>query len=82
MLDPNFNPYDLLKELERQCLITARNVSELAKNLSQQATLQQQMLIHINQLTEAINRQDQAMTDLHNRVRLLEVAREYEQNKN
>ena len=78
MLDPNYSPFDELEEVKRQCLITARTVSQVTQNLKQQATLGQQMLGHLNQMTEAVNNLSLQLEDLHNRIRLIEVARQYD----
>ena len=78
MFNKDFNPYEELQEIRRACEITSRQVSQLAKNLSQQATLAQQMVTQINSLTEAINQQSLQLEDLHNRMRLIEVARQYD----
>jgi septation ring formation regulator EzrA len=78
MFDPNYNPYEELEEVKRQCLITARTVSQVTQNLKQQATLGQQMLGHLNQMTEAVNNLSLQLEDLHNRIRLIEVARQYD----
>jgi len=78
MLDPNYSPFDELEEVKRQCLITARTVGQVTQNLKQQATLGQQMVGHFNEMTEAVNNLSLQIEDLHNRIRLLEIARQYD----
>ena len=78
MFNSDFNPYDDLEEVKRQTEIADRKTGQLAQNLSQQATLAQQMVSHLNHLSEIVNELSQQMEDLHNRIRLLEIARQYD----
>lgn len=79
MFDPNFNPLEQLEKLEQ---MNQRLVKAHADN----CRLLQQLVEHVNQLTDARNNHDLQINHIHNRLTLLEVARQYEtdqtQNKN
>lgn len=71
MFDPNFNPLDQLERLEK---MSQRLVRAHADNCK----LLQQLVDHVNQLTEARNNHDLQINQMHNRLTLIEVARQYE----
>lgn len=71
MFDPNFDPLASLEKLNA----TTRHLIELH---NQNTQLLRQAVEQINQQTDAINAHDLQINQLHNRVRLLEVARQYE----
>ncbi len=75
MFDPNFNPLEKLEYL------TATN-QRLIDLHNQNTQLLKQVVEQINQHTEAINAHDLQINEIHNRVRLLEVARQYENKDN
>jgi hypothetical protein len=79
MFNHDFDPLQQLLDLQKQLLQCNNNITQLARNNHQRAELQTQMLEHLNKQTEAINNIDVTITELHNRVRLLEMARQYEQ---
>ena len=71
MFDPNFNPLEKLEKLEQMN-------QRLLKAHADNCKLLQQLVVHVNQLTEARNNHDLQINEMHNRLRLLEVARQYE----
>lgn len=81
MFDNEFDPMATLLELQTQVLQVGRNVNQVAIAHNQMRELQQQMVEQMNQMIEAINKHDVSLYDLHDRLRLLEAARQYEQNK-
>lgn len=78
MFDPNFNPLDTLEQLQKQLKQCSDNIIQLARALNARGDQQQQIIDQINQQTSAINSHDLQINDIHNRLRLLEVARQYE----
>ena len=74
MFDPNFNPLDTLTNLDSM-------VTQLKSLHKQNTELQRQIIEQINKHTEAINAHDLQINELHNRLRLIEVARQHETNK-
>lgn len=72
MFDPNFNPLDQLEQLTKV-------TNKLTEAHAQNCVLLKQIVDHVNQLTEARNAHDLQINDMHNRLRLIEVARQYEQ---
>jgi methyl-accepting chemotaxis protein len=80
MINPNFNPYEDLLKLQEQVKEIASHVRHQAVQIHEKTQLLQQIIDALNKNTEAINIMDQAITDIHNRLRLLEVKQDYEQN--
>lgn len=78
MLDPNFNPYDTLEEVQKQLKQCSNNIMQLATALNARGELLQQIIDQLNQQTTAINEHDRMIYEMHDRLRLLEVARQYE----
>jgi uncharacterized protein YoxC len=81
MFDGDFDPMATLLELQGQVLQVGRNVNQIAIAHNQMRELQQQMVDQLNEMIKAINAHDVSLYDLHDRVRLLEAARQYETNK-
>jgi len=81
MFDADFDPMTTLLDLQGQVLQCGKNINQLAIAHNQMRELQQQMVEQLNQMIEAINAHDVSLYDLHDRVRLLEAARQYETNK-
>jgi len=81
MFDPNFDPLAELQELKKAQVRLLNNQSQLSKSAAEQLVLNGQMITLLNQQTEAINNIDLHVTDLHNRLQLLEIARQYENTK-
>lgn len=73
MFDPNFDPLKQLEQLNFK-------VKELIEINNQSSELLRQVVSHLNKQTEAINSHDLQINAIHNRLRLLEVARQYENN--
>lgn len=82
MFDGDFDPLTVLQDLQGQVLQISKNIHQIATAFNQNRELQQQMVDQINQQIEAINAHDVSLYDLHDRVRLLEAARQYETTKN
>ncbi len=78
MFDGEFDPMATLLELQTQVLQVGCNVNQVAIAHNQMRELQQQMVEQMNQMIEAINKHDVSLYDLHDRLRLLEAARQYE----
>jgi hypothetical protein len=66
--------FDPLEQLEQQQAITQKLTDAHAQN----CILLKQIVEHVNILTEARNNHDLQINEMHNRLRLLEVARQYE----
>ena len=75
MFNPKFDPLEQLEKLNA----TTQRLIELH---NQNTQLLKQVVEQINQHTEAINAHDLQINEIHNRVRLLEVARQYENKDN
>lgn len=80
MYDRDFDPLTVLQDLQGQLLQCSKNINKLATAFNQNRELQQQMVDQLNQMIAAINQHDTSLYDLHDRVRLLEAARQYENN--
>lgn len=70
--DPNFDPLDQLEQL-------GKITNKLTEAHAQNCILLKQLVDHVNILTEARNSHDLQINDMHNRLRLIEVARQHEQ---
>jgi len=81
MIDPNFNPYDLIQDLQKQIVKCLNNQARITEQSAQQHQLNSQLIEQINQQTEIINRHDLVIHDLHNRLQLIEIARQYDTTK-
>jgi hypothetical protein len=81
MFDPKFNPYDALEQLQNHLTHCSNSVIKLAKAFESTSQLQEQIVTQLNQQTLTLNNQEQVIHQLHDRIRLLEIARQYE-NKN
>lgn len=82
MFDGEFDPMATLLDLQGQVLQCGKNINQIAVAHNQMRELQQQMVNQLNEMIKAINQHDVSLYDLHDRVRLLEAARQYETNKN
>lgn len=82
MYDQDFDPLRVLQDLQGQVLQVSKNLNQVAIAHNQMRELHQQMVEQLNQMIEAINAHDVSLYDLHDRVRLLEAARQYETTKN
>jgi hypothetical protein len=81
MFDGEFDPMATLLDLQAQVLQSSKNLNQVAIAHNQMRELQQQMINQLNEMIKAINAHDTSLYDLHDRVRLLEAARQYETNK-
>jgi len=68
-----------INELARAFNTNADKLDELEKVIQQQS--KQSLIKKINQLIELAMQQDEQLQELHSRIRLLEVARQYGENK-
>ena len=82
MYDKDFDPLQSLADIQGQLLQCSKNITQIALAHNQARELQQQMITQLNEMTAAINAHDVSLYDLHDRVRLLEAARQYETTKN
>lgn len=82
MYNDEFDPLRVLQDLQAQVLQCSKNITQIAAAFNQNRELQQQMVEQLNQMIQAINAHDVSLYDLHDRVRLLEAARQYETTKN
>lgn len=71
MIDPDFNPFDTLKQLAKNQETMSKNIVEIAKAFNDRSDA-------IKEMANAINKQDIAIRDLHARLQLLEIVRQYE----
>lgn len=78
MFDPNFDPLEILKETQDHLKQCSDLVFKLSKELKLQVTLNHKIIDQLNLHTDVINRQEETIIELHNRLRLIEVARQYE----
>jgi hypothetical protein len=81
MIDPDFNPYDLLEQLKGQVKASLINQARINESLAQQLELNRQMIDQINFMTDVINSQNGFINELHDRLQLIEIARQYDNNK-
>ena len=82
MIDPDFDPLKELRTLQSQLLQQSNNLTQLARGFNQRSELMQQMIDQLNQQTDAINHIDGLCNELNDRLRLLEMVRQYETSKN
>jgi hypothetical protein len=80
MIDPNFDPLAQLEHLDEKVKALQEMVNYLVESHNKNITVLKQMVEQINQHTGAINAHDLQINDIHNRLRLIEVARQYENN--
>jgi septal ring factor EnvC (AmiA/AmiB activator) len=71
MFSKDFDPLGDLQKMAKNQEIMAKNINEMVKAINERSDT-------INQLVTQINLQDLELTELHNRVRLLEAARQYD----
>jgi hypothetical protein len=78
MFDPDFDPLTKLEKLDTQVNALHTLVQKLIESHNQNIELLKQIIEQINQQTGAINAHDLQINEIHNRLRLIEVARQYE----
>ena len=69
-----------LEHLDEKVKALQEMVNYLVESHNKNITVLKQMVEQINQHTGAINAHDLQINDIHNRLRLIEVARQYETN--
>lgn len=83
MFNRDFDPLQIMQDLQTQVTQCTKNITQLAQSLHQMRELQQQVIDQLNQQTHAINALDTNQQDHDGRLRLIEITRQYEnQNKN
>ena len=78
MFDPDFDPLQQLRSLQLTSIKQSQNIQQLANGITARGELLTQMIDQIEQQTRAINHLDGVVNELHDRLRLLEIARQYE----
>jgi len=73
-----FDPYDLLQQHETLIMSAHRNILQITEHLDKRTQFIVQLTTEFNQLVEMVNKQETVINQLHDRLRLLEVARQYE----
>lgn len=69
----DFDPLEMLHELQKQTLQNAQNMAKMAEAFNERSQV-------INDLVKALNQQHLQLQDLHARLQLLEMARQNEKN--
>jgi len=83
MFNKDFDPLQILQDLQNQVTQCSKNITQLAQNIHQIRELQGRIVDQLNQQTHAINALDQNQQDHDGRLRLIEITRQYENhNKN
>jgi hypothetical protein len=83
MFNRDFDPLQIMHDLQGQVAQSSKNITQLAQSIHQLRELQQQIIDQLNQQTHAINALDTNQQDHDGRIRLMEIARQYEnQNTN
>jgi septal ring factor EnvC (AmiA/AmiB activator) len=77
MFSPDFDPLQMLQDLQRQVNQCSHNLSQLNHALNQQRELQQQVIDQLNIQTAAINSLDTIQTDIKQRLIHLERINEH-----
>jgi hypothetical protein len=81
MFDENgddFDPYDLLQQHETLIMSAHRNILQITEHLDTRTQFIVQLTNEFNHLVEMVNKQEKIIDQLHGRLTLLEVARQYE----
>jgi uncharacterized coiled-coil protein SlyX len=79
MMNPDFDPLADLEQLKKDSQQHHTNILEIARAFNNRGDQLQQLSDKVIEVCKWLNQQDLALTDLHNRLRLLEVARQNEQ---
>jgi hypothetical protein len=83
MFNKDFDPLQILQDLQGQVSQCSKNITQLAQNIQQMRDLHSRVVDQLNQQTHAINALDQNQQDHDGRIRLIEITKQYEnQNKN
>ena len=73
-----FDPFDTLEQHERMIFSAHSNILKITELLEERSKLIVEMAHELNRHTDIINDQQRVIEELHGRLRLLEVARQYE----
>jgi vacuolar-type H+-ATPase subunit I/STV1 len=83
MFNKDFDPLQILQDLQGQVSQCSKNITQLAQNIQQMRDLNSRVVDQLNQQTHAINALDQNQQDHDGRIRLIEITKQYEnQNPN
>jgi ABC-type transporter Mla subunit MlaD len=77
----NFDPYEELLRLQHKIVTIEGSIQQIAIAFNDRSNLLQQIVDNQTKLIDQLNLQDQQLNMMHNRIRLLEAARQHE-NKN
>ena len=75
---PKFDPYDRLMELSQECQHLQEVNKQVIEALKQLQVTEQRIIHQLNQQTQAINALDENQQNHDGRLRLMEIARQYE----
>ena len=81
MFNNDWDPYEELVRLGQRVNQIDHNIQQIAIAFNERSTLLQQIVDNQEKLINQLNLQDLQIEKMHNRIRLLEAARQYE-NKN
>lgn len=82
MFQKDFDPLQILHDLQGQVTQCSKNITQLALALNQQREMQEKIIAQLNEQTHAINALDTNQQDHDGRIRLMEIARQYESKSN
>jgi len=75
---PDFDPYDTLIKCDSQINQIQQNIFEIARAINQRSEALEDIIKTLNHNTLLLNDQQAQLKNLHDRVRLLEAARQHE----
>jgi glycine cleavage system regulatory protein len=77
MIDPNFDPYQILNDLQRQTLQNASNTTKLAQAFNQRTEIIDKLIELFNEQTATISQLQQRIQQLENSNEKIQIARSY-----
>jgi ABC-type transporter Mla subunit MlaD len=78
MFDKKYDPYELLQNLARQHAKQSELVKQMTEALQQHRDIIEQLIAQLNQNTDYVHAQNADIKQIHDRLTLLEIARQYE----
>lgn len=78
MFDDEFDPYGILLKHEQLITSAHNNIIKITEHIDKRSKFIVELTDELNRHTDIINDQQRIIKELHNRLRLLEVARQYE----
>ena len=79
-MEHDFDPYEQLLRAQHRIATIEGSIQQIAIAFNDRSTLLQQIVDNQEKLIDQLNLQDQQLNMMHNRIRLLEAARQYENN--